>query len=172
MTKTYNHMARDKNAVGTVLKGKGKKMVAPSIEDLLEEHRSKSSPSRLDSVYMTEDRDFYRQGISAENGYVHQIEPIGPTERRDNKWIGELEWNHDETQRTLARWLDWNRTATTPPFLRAINAHQFRRSARSRSQLLVHFSAPSGTDAALILATFASLRHALLFQNRTSARHV
>lgn len=91
MIKTYYHMSSTKLPIGKVLIGQGRPLVDPSIEDVFEKQRPKNSPSRLNSVYMTDDRDFKRRGIRADDGYVHQVEAIGPVEKRDNKWVGELE---------------------------------------------------------------------------------
>jgi len=64
---------------------------ARELEECLERNRPACCLQRDGCVYMREDRDFSRMGLSYAEGYVHVVEPIGPVQQRDVTWIGHLQ---------------------------------------------------------------------------------
>lgn len=96
MGKTYNRIAKDQHAVGHAFMGRGVAPLLkehPHVEAFLELHRPPHCMARKDTTYMREDRDFSMMGLQDwyTEGYVHQVEPKGPVEKRDVRWIGALQ---------------------------------------------------------------------------------
>ncbi|WP_047454636.1 hypothetical protein [Rhizobium rhizogenes] len=94
MAKTYNRMAKQPEPKGFIFGATGVfplKADSPEVEKCLERNRPTRCLRRDSCVYMREDRDFSRMGLSYSEGYVHQVEPTGPVEQRDVTWIGYLQ---------------------------------------------------------------------------------
>src|SRR5271155_4435249 len=93
--KTYNRIEKDKRPFGGIFTRSGPPPLNqdyPVVESILERRRPAECLSRSESVNMREDRDFSMMGIDTfDNGYVHQLEPLGPVETRDVVWIGALQ---------------------------------------------------------------------------------
>ena len=98
---TYYRIAERKYTKDKIMKGRGDRPLAnnfPAVEAILESRRPSESLDRGDSVYMREDRDFNSVGVTFDEGYIHQIEPLGKVDKRDLTWIGVLQRrNHKDT---------------------------------------------------------------------------
>lgn len=66
----------------------------PEVEAILERRRPPACISRSEAVYVCEDRDFRHVGLPYHRGYVHEVEPLLPIEKRDAAWIGALQKRH------------------------------------------------------------------------------
>ncbi len=94
MAKTYNRIAEQQNSEGHIFGATGLFPLgteAAEVEDCLERNRPAPCLRRNSCVYMREDRDFSRMGLTYREGYVHQVVPKGPVEQRDVTWIGYLQ---------------------------------------------------------------------------------
>lgn len=93
--KTYNRIEGNKRTPGDIITRSGPPPLDKDyagVEAILERRRPPECLSRSESVNMREDRDFSLMGIDTiEQGYVHQLEPLGPVEARDVEWIGALQ---------------------------------------------------------------------------------
>ncbi|MBB6468455.1 hypothetical protein HNQ96_004339 [Aminobacter lissarensis] len=94
MPKTYNRIAKQQKPKGHIFGPTGFFPLgdeAPEVEECLERNRPAHCLRRDGCVYMREDRDFSRMGLSYSEGYVHHVKPTGPVEQRDVTWIGYLQ---------------------------------------------------------------------------------
>jgi hypothetical protein len=101
-TKTYYRMAEKQYAKDDIMKGQGKRPLEdtePLIEDILEDQRPADCPDRGDSIYMREERVFSTVGVPYDEGYVHEVAPIGKVHKRDLAWIGVLQLRHHRNDR-------------------------------------------------------------------------
>ena len=98
---TYLHMSWEKLAVGKILKPKGSAHTA--VDPILEARRPPKSLPRKDSVYLGETEDAAKHGLRYAFGYLHTAEPLGLVERRDSRWVGELQLRHHTNRRIAAR---------------------------------------------------------------------
>jgi hypothetical protein len=99
--KTYFHIA-ERSAKGDVMQGRNERPLAakePLVEEILESRRPSLCLDRGDCVYMREEREFSTVGVPFDEGYVHEVEPIGKVDKRDNKWIGVLQLRHHKNER-------------------------------------------------------------------------
>jgi hypothetical protein len=95
--KTYYRIAKRKYAKGEIIKGREKRPLEdkePLVEEILEQRRPVDCPDRGDSVYMREEREFSTVGVTYDEGYVHEVEPIGKVDKRDLTWIGAIQRRH------------------------------------------------------------------------------
>lgn len=91
---TYHRIARHQKQKGHIFVPTGSlplERETPEIEETLERNRPKHCLRRDNCVYMREDRDFSRMGLSYDEGYVHQVEATELVEQRDVTWIGYLQ---------------------------------------------------------------------------------
>lgn len=95
MAKTeFYRIAERKYAKGHVFRGIGKSPLQdrfPEVETILERRRPKCKCSRADSVYLKDDKDFGRVGVTFREGYIHTVEPNRVNDRRDLGWTGVLQ---------------------------------------------------------------------------------
>jgi hypothetical protein len=94
MARKYNRIEKQQKPIGHIFGPTGVFPLGaetPEVEECLERNRPAHCLRRDNCVYMREDRDFSRMGLSYAEGYVHQINPIGPVEQRDVTWIGYLQ---------------------------------------------------------------------------------
>ena len=104
LAKTYKRIEKDKRPVGEVITRSGAPPLEKdyaAVETILESRRPSRCLSRSESVNMREDRDFSLMGIDFDSGYVHLVEPLGPVEARDVKWIGALQARYPKGGLTL-----------------------------------------------------------------------
>jgi hypothetical protein len=100
--KRYYRISEKKYAKGEIIQGRGKKPLAdkePLVEHILDNRRPADSPGRGDSVYMREEREFSSVGVTFDEGYIHEVEPIGKVEKRDLNWVGVLQRRHHKNER-------------------------------------------------------------------------
>jgi hypothetical protein len=90
----YYRIAERKYAKGHVCRGVGKSPLQdrfPAVEKILEARRPKDKCSRADSVYLNDNKDFSKVGVTYQQGYIHTVEPKGENDRRDMVWTGILQ---------------------------------------------------------------------------------
>ena len=76
------------------MRGSGAKPLAPRFpetEEIIERNRPSSVPDRGNCVYMRLDPDFSQTGVSFDKGFLHDVEPLSTTHKRDTYWIGVLQ---------------------------------------------------------------------------------
>jgi hypothetical protein len=101
-SKTYYRIAERKYAKGYIMRGRGTRPLEdkePFVEQILGQRRPDDSPDRGDSVYMREEREFSTVGVPYDEGYVHEVVPIGKVDQRDLAWIGILQRRHHKNER-------------------------------------------------------------------------
>ena len=90
-------METTKRTEGTVIDGSGVSPLEntePHIEKILEDQRPLNCLHRNDCVYMRQNRQFNKAGLTYDNGYIHTVSPCGNVEKRDMGWIGILQQRH------------------------------------------------------------------------------
>jgi hypothetical protein len=100
-SKTYYRIAERKYAKDEIIRGRGKSPLEakePLVEEILEQRRPADCPDRGDSVYMREEREFSTVGVTYDEGYVHEVEPIGEVDKRDLAWIGVIQRRHHKNE--------------------------------------------------------------------------
>jgi hypothetical protein len=100
-SKTYYRISKRKYAKGDIIRGRGKRPLEdkePFVEKILEQRRPVDCPDRGDSVYMREEREFSTVGVTYNEGYVHEVEPIGRVDKRDLAWIGVIQRRHHKNE--------------------------------------------------------------------------
>lgn len=60
------------------------------VEEILEGYRPGHCFGRGFSVFMNNKRDFRFLGIPLQNGYIHEVVPVGEVQIRDVNWVGYL----------------------------------------------------------------------------------
>jgi hypothetical protein len=95
-TQKYYRMSREKAEIGTSLQGKGTLHVGPEIENMLENKRPDGCIPRADCVFFSDTEDATKHGLTYDYGYLQLVEPIGPVQKRDNYWIGQLQLRHQK----------------------------------------------------------------------------
>lgn len=102
MKKHYYHIAKDKHAKDHVFKGCGKRPLQdrfPKVEEILERCRPKGKVDRGNCVYLRDNTDFSKAGVTYDKGYIHTVDPVGEAERRDLVWTGVLQKRYFEDER-------------------------------------------------------------------------
>lgn len=93
--KSYNRIAKGKKPIGYVFRRNGTAPLAKDyakVEDILERYKPTEKLSRNEAVNMRDDRNFSMMGIDAyDEGYVHQVQPLGDVTEHDVEWIGALQ---------------------------------------------------------------------------------
>lgn len=87
---SYIHSSWVMMEVGTVLeprKSPGALAATSPTEAIFEEVRPATMPSRLSSVYMTDDWDTLEGFGLADDMWVYAVSPQGPTARFDHDWL-------------------------------------------------------------------------------------
>ena len=96
MDKTYYRIAVTRYDLGHIFRGTGVRPLEerfPAVEEILERRRPEMMPSRGDSIYVREEIDFERVGVTFSEGYVHTVVGTGFA-RRDLRWTGILQFRH------------------------------------------------------------------------------
>jgi hypothetical protein len=91
----YYRMMKEKHAIGCKLQPSGPH-IDPDVEAILAKHRKGDRIDRATAVYLAEKPEFSALGISYDVGFIHIVEPIGEIQRRDQAWLGELQWRHEK----------------------------------------------------------------------------
>lgn len=91
----YYHASPEPLPPGFILKPKGRDFVHRDVEAVLERRRPDERRRRRDCIYLSTTEDAGRSGVDFASGFVHQATPIGPFDKRDNFWVGQLEARHD-----------------------------------------------------------------------------
>jgi hypothetical protein len=100
--KPFYRISNDKYPKGYVFRGSGKRPLQdrfPEVEDILEGRRPKDKDDRGNSVYLREDKDFSKVGVTYGEGYIHTVDPVGRVERRDLVWTGILQKRYIQDER-------------------------------------------------------------------------
>jgi hypothetical protein len=90
----YYRVAENRHAKGHVFKGSGKRPLQdrfPHVEEIFERRRPKDKDDRGHSVYLKDDKDFSKVGVTYDEGYLHTVDPVGEVEQRDLVWTGILQ---------------------------------------------------------------------------------
>lgn len=90
----YYHMSQQIIPIGAMLRGKGKPIVDPAVEDILETRRPDNLIARPEASFASETDDVSKHGLKYDSGYLHVVKLIGSTQRHDSKWVGELQTRH------------------------------------------------------------------------------
>jgi hypothetical protein len=101
-SKTYYRIAKKKYAKNEIMRGRGRRPLGdkePLVEQILARRRPADCPDRGDSVYMRVEREFSTVGVTYDEGYVHEVEPIGKVDKRDLAWIGAIQMRYHKNQR-------------------------------------------------------------------------
>ena len=100
--KQYYRIAKDRHSKGHVFSGSGLRPLQdrfPKVEDILERCRPKGKEDRGNSVYLKENKDFSKVGVTYGEGYIHTVDPVGEVERRDLVWTGILQKRYIKDER-------------------------------------------------------------------------
>jgi hypothetical protein len=96
-TKKYYRMSQKKLELGKPVQGTGALHLGAELEKLLEQQRPDECISRTDCVFFSDNEDPKKHGLPYDYGYLHVIEPVGPVQKRDNYWLGQLQTRHHPT---------------------------------------------------------------------------
>jgi hypothetical protein len=99
----YYCMMQTKQPVGFKLQKKGGPHIAPDVEAILARHRKDGQIDRAEAVYFAETPEFSALGITYDEGFIHIVEPVGETQRRDQAWLGELQLRHHKNHELIRR---------------------------------------------------------------------
>jgi len=98
----FYRVARTRYEVGHVFKGSNKYPLQdrfPEVETILERNRPKGKANRAESIYLREDEDFSKAGLTYAKGFVHTVETKDNVERRDLVWTGILQKRYFQDER-------------------------------------------------------------------------
>jgi hypothetical protein len=101
----YYHMSASKLKIGCELKPKGGAHVSEEVEEILARRRPDGSIARSNAVYLSETEKVSQFGLKYDRGYMHTVEPNGVVQKRDTKWVSELQMRHHANAR-IARLAD------------------------------------------------------------------
>jgi hypothetical protein len=99
----YYRMMKTKHPIGFKLEPKGEPHIDPDVEAILAKHRRDGQIDRANAVYFAETPEFSSLGIPYDEGFIHIVEPVGETQRRDQAWLGELQLRHHKNQELIRR---------------------------------------------------------------------
>jgi hypothetical protein len=99
LSKLY-HFSQQLLANNTPLKPGGVRQVGAEVKKILDARKLSTSIPLSDAIYLSESDDGSKHGLPHGLYYVHYVEPVGPVERRDNGWIGELQARHSRFEST------------------------------------------------------------------------
>jgi hypothetical protein len=91
---TYYRMMKMRHPVGSKLEPKGGPHIDPEVEAILARYRRDGQIDRAHAIYFAETPEFSSLGISYDVGFIHIVEPVGETQRRDQSWLRELQLRH------------------------------------------------------------------------------
>lgn len=91
MKGTFFHFSRVKIPSGQLLEPMGNHQLREEIESLLANTKPRNCIGRPQSIFVSEDEACERHGLPFDDGFLHQVELLGRSERRDNTWLGVLQ---------------------------------------------------------------------------------
>lgn len=93
------HFSKTKIPSGQFLRPTGTHHLPEEIETLLAQTKPKHCIARPECVFVSEEEGCEFHGLPFTEGFLHQVEPVGSIERRDNAWLGVLQLRHSKWPR-------------------------------------------------------------------------